>query len=297
MIKKLKNKGKGRKDNKKAAKPVRNEAFEQCMKLLEQFKHSDLVINVVDARNPLACRYGPYDELLEKRLVFVINKIDLVPREVATAWLRTFQKTNLTFALQANKDSTCLSNFLRKIAKPEAPVKILITGFPKVGKRTLEQSLGTIPGISVTVSQGWTWMEVTSDLVSLGCADVSAISTASVTQARDWLSRCSIHSVMDVFGVPFFNDVDIVFPTLDSHKRNASLELFRGLARQGFRFYTAPMAAFVSDSMVGIPPDQAEALKSSDLLDSCECKFLVLGYGTQNAMKPALVQMLIAATE
>ena len=298
MIKKLKKKSKQQKEQQKnTGKPFKNEAFDQCMKLLEQFKQSDIVINVVDARNPNACRYGPYEELLGKRLVFVINKIDLAPREAVIAWMRTLMKTNLTFALQANKDTTCLTNFLKKIPTESSPVNILITGFPKVGKSTLEKSMPSIPGLEITVSRGWTWMEPTSDLVALGCSEVSTISTASIAHARDWLSRCSIHSVMDVFEVPFFNDVDIVFPTIDKNKRSASLEFFRAISHQKLHFYTCPIAAFVSDSMEGIAADQAEALKSADPLDCSECKFLVLGYGTQNVMKSGLAKMLIAAAE
>ena len=67
---------------------------------------SDAVLEVVDARFPSLCRTLSVESAVkeaEKPLIIVLNKSDLVPREVSKAWvdyLRTEQKL-LTVAVSA----------------------------------------------------------------------------------------------------------------------------------------------------------------------------------------------------
>lgn len=296
MLRELKHKSsskKSKKNGKADAIPSENEIlYGSSVKFLQQISQADLVLQLVDARNPTACRYGPYEEAIGRKLCFILNKIDLVPREVASAWLRCLQSTALTFAIQANKDCSCIKNLIERLPKGDEKVKILITGFSHTGKHTLAAELGRIPGVTICVGDSWKWMEVNSDLVAMGCSEVSSILTDSIRHARDFLSRCSIHSVMEAFKVPFFNDVDIVFPAIQNNKRAASLELFRGLIRGDWHFYTAPPGEYVSDKLTGIPEDQQESLKNAKKWHSCEVTYMVLGYGNQNAMKPAVVSLM-----
>jgi nuclear GTP-binding protein len=69
---------------------------------------SDVLLQVLDARDPVGTRLGRAmeDAILshsDKRMVLVLNKIDLVPREVVGAWLSHLRRSHPTIALQANK--------------------------------------------------------------------------------------------------------------------------------------------------------------------------------------------------
>lgn len=54
---------------------------------------ADVILEVLDARNPLGCRSQEVEQAViaagaGKKLVLVLNKIDLVPREVVEEWLK-----------------------------------------------------------------------------------------------------------------------------------------------------------------------------------------------------------------
>jgi nuclear GTP-binding protein len=58
---------------------------------------ADVIIQVLDARDPLACRAPEVERFVrsrgaDKRLVLLLNKIDLVPRHAAEAWLAYFRE-------------------------------------------------------------------------------------------------------------------------------------------------------------------------------------------------------------
>jgi nuclear GTP-binding protein len=69
---------------------------------------ADVLLQVLDARDPVGTRLGKAmeDAILsrsDKRMVMVLNKVDLVPREVVGAWLTHLRRSHPTIALQANK--------------------------------------------------------------------------------------------------------------------------------------------------------------------------------------------------
>ena len=58
---------------------------------------SDVIIQVLDARDPLACRSPEVERFVrrlnpDKRVVLLLNKIDLVPKENVQAWLKYFRE-------------------------------------------------------------------------------------------------------------------------------------------------------------------------------------------------------------
>ena len=57
---------------------------------------ADVVIQVLDARDPLACRCPDVERYIRqtnpnKRIILLLNKMDLVPREVGESWLKYFR--------------------------------------------------------------------------------------------------------------------------------------------------------------------------------------------------------------
>lgn len=65
---------------------------------------ADVILVVLDARDPEACRSEKLETDIRangKRLVFLLNKIDLVPAEAVEAWLAYYRKIAPTMAFKA----------------------------------------------------------------------------------------------------------------------------------------------------------------------------------------------------
>ncbi len=126
-------------------------------------READVVIEVLDARAPDKFRYRNIERRLKrmgKVVILVINKADLLPKEVLDAWKRKFQREFPTVFLSATKRLG--TRFLRKtILKyaPKVPVKVAIVGYPNVGKSSVinvlkgRHSAGTspVPGFTKAV--------------------------------------------------------------------------------------------------------------------------------------------------
>lgn len=159
---------------------------------------SDVLLMVLDARDPMGCRSSVVEkELLRreaegKRLVFVLNKIDLVPRENVEQWLlflrRSYptipfksstqnQRNNLssrsvptakgTTSLPASSKmgAECLGadaliNLLKNYSRSSTSMKGSITagviGFPNVGKSSVVNSLKRSRACGVGAMPGFT---------------------------------------------------------------------------------------------------------------------------------------------
>ncbi|ORX45396.1 hypothetical protein BCR36DRAFT_585702 [Piromyces finnis] len=120
----------------------------------------DIVLEVIDARDPIGTRTVEIEESLTKEnkiIIIVINKIDLVPREVVTEWVKYFSAeypvVPVYCATPENKNkSVGLETLIKycknyrdsvksKIDLKEKPVTVGVIGFPGAGKFTLIESL------------------------------------------------------------------------------------------------------------------------------------------------------------
>ena len=79
-----------RKEALKGAGPARN-FFKELRQVIDQ---SDIVLELLDARDPMGCRCTQVEaEIIKsKKLVLVLNKIDLVPLPVAHAWKKKLEQ-------------------------------------------------------------------------------------------------------------------------------------------------------------------------------------------------------------
>ncbi|XP_014117344.1 PREDICTED: guanine nucleotide-binding protein-like 3-like protein [Pseudopodoces humilis] len=150
---------------------------------------SDVVLEVLDARDPQGCRSPRLEGALrpQQRLVLVLNKIDLVPRDVVAAWLKHLRPQCPTVAFKACTQQQSRNLKQSRVPAAAAPEEVLaggacvgaesllhilsnygrcggsrssitvgVVGYPNVGKSSLINSLkrsracgvGAVPGVT-----------------------------------------------------------------------------------------------------------------------------------------------------
>ncbi|TIA88459.1 hypothetical protein E3P99_02582 [Wallemia hederae] len=151
---------------------------------------SDVILMVLDARDPQSCRSATIEREIRRRegegkkLVFVLNKIDLVPKENVEAWLQFLRVQYPTVAFKAStqqqrtnlsqkrggggssgaSSSDCygadglvnlLKNYTRN-ANLKTSIVCGIIGFPNVGKSSVVNSLKRSKACGVGATPGFT---------------------------------------------------------------------------------------------------------------------------------------------
>ncbi|XP_038204883.1 guanine nucleotide-binding protein-like 3 [Arvicola amphibius] len=141
-----------------------------CRELKKVIEASDVVLEVLDARDPLGCRCPQVEEAVvksgHKKLVLVLNKSDLVPKENLENWLNYLNKELPTVVFKASTNMKYREKILKVKKKPvplqsktccgkDALYKLLksfqqscgkdiqvgVIGFPNVGKSSIINSL------------------------------------------------------------------------------------------------------------------------------------------------------------
>lgn len=133
---------------------------------------SDIIVLVLDARDPEGCRSRLVEEEVRrreaegKRLVFVLNKIDLVPKSNAQNWLKHLRHSAPTLPFrsasqnQRSNLSSSTAPALLKLLKAYGPkagsVTVGVVGYPNVGKSSLINSLKRSKVCAVAAQPGHT---------------------------------------------------------------------------------------------------------------------------------------------
>ncbi|GAB4379274.1 MAG: ribosome biogenesis GTPase YlqF [Elainellaceae cyanobacterium] len=120
--------------------------------LLEQLKKVDVVLEVRDARIPLATYHPQVQQWTgNKERVLVLNRVDMIPPEVQQAWTEWFKAEGVTpyftnanqgkgvsLLFQATKSAGEKMNQRRRDrGMLPRPVRAVVIGFPNVGKSAL----------------------------------------------------------------------------------------------------------------------------------------------------------------
>lgn len=136
---------------------------------------SDILVQVLDARDPMGTRSKHLEEMLRKdrphkHLIFVLNKCDLVPTWATARWVRILSKDYPTLAFHASLTNPfgkgSLIQLLRQFAqlhadKPQITVGFI--GYPNVGKSSVINTLRSKKVCSVAPIPGETkvWQYIT----------------------------------------------------------------------------------------------------------------------------------------
>ena len=152
----------------------------------EDMKLIDLVIELVDARVPLASRNPDLDELGKgKARVVLLNKADLADQRMNEAWTRYFQEQGfLVLKVNARSGSGLkqLNGVVQEACREKIerdrkrgilnrPVRAMVVGIPNVGKSTFINSFAgkactkTVNKPGVTKGIQWIRLKLTLELL------------------------------------------------------------------------------------------------------------------------------------
>merc|ERR1719331_900615 len=171
---------------------TRKAFFRDLRKVIEQ---ADVLVQVLDARDPNSCRCRELEKEITdrgKRVVLVMNKIDLIPQEATVAWLANLRKDFPTVAFKAAQTSKSggaqkpvhtstkaeeasagvlassftvvgadrllqlLKNYSRVSADKKRQITVGVVGYPNVGKSSVINSLKRSAAVKVGATAGGT---------------------------------------------------------------------------------------------------------------------------------------------
>ncbi|RXG72440.1 Nucleolar GTP-binding protein 2 [Armadillidium vulgare] len=136
---------------------------------------SDVVLQVLDARDPMGTRSSLVEKYLKtekphKHLVFVLNKVDLVPVWVTQKWVACLSQEYPSLAFHSSLTNSfgkgALISLLRQFAKlhnDKKQISVGLIGYPNVGKSSIINTLRAKKVCNVAPIAGETkvWQYVT----------------------------------------------------------------------------------------------------------------------------------------
>ncbi len=129
----------------------------------EAIDEADVVIEVVDARDPVGTRNRKIESLVRedgKPLLLVMNKADLVPKEWAEEYKRKSEIPVVFISARERKGTGILRREIKRLARPlleeKERVKVALIGYPNVGKSTIINTLKGKKAVKTAPIPGYT---------------------------------------------------------------------------------------------------------------------------------------------
>ena len=133
--------------------------------LKEQLKRVDVVLEVRDARIPLASHHPQLKQWIgEKPRIIILNRMDMIPPDLQQQWRTYFKEQSQTVYFTnakqgkgikpiksaAQKTGIAMNQRRRERGMRDRPVRAVVIGFPNVGKSAL---INRLVGKKVVVSE------------------------------------------------------------------------------------------------------------------------------------------------
>jgi nuclear GTP-binding protein len=158
---------------------------------------SDVILHVIDARNVPGTRCRMIeshirDHAPHKHLVFILNKIDLVPNWVAKRWMGELAKDRPTIAFHASMTQAfgkgALISLLRQFGtlhQDKKQISVGVIGYPNVGKSSVINTLISKKSCKVAPIPGetkiWQYITLFKRIALIDCPGV-VVDTAGDTE-------------------------------------------------------------------------------------------------------------------
>merc|ERR1712110_463448 len=149
---------------------------------------SDVILQVLDARDPLGTRSDYIEQYMKKEkahkhLVFILNKVDLVPTWVTQKWVAILSQEYPTVAMHASIKHPfgkgAVINLLRQFARLHSDKKQISVGFigyPNVGKSSVINALRSKKVCNVAPIPGetkvWQYITLMKNIFLVDCPGV-----------------------------------------------------------------------------------------------------------------------------
>ena len=158
---------------------------------------SDVILHVIDARNVPGTRCTVIEKHIaknapHKHLVFVLNKIDLVPNWVAKRWIGELAQIRPTIAFHASMTHAfgkgALISLLRQFGKltDKKQISVGVIGYPNVGKSSVINTLISKKSCKVAPVPGetkiWQYITLFRNVSLIDCPGV-VVDSAGDTEA------------------------------------------------------------------------------------------------------------------
>ena len=256
------------------------------MSLLETFTKHEKIIILLDARAPQAGRYKAFEVLLKDKLIYCLNKIDLVPREMVIGWISYLSNIAPTIALSALDTAEPLIDYL----KQNSITDICITGLFNSGKETLAKKLADF---HPEVTKDWRFLSTTYEHLIIEAMENIKLQTI-IEQLPIFLEQCTPQSLMEVFGYTYVTSSAAVFYTLKGNSDDLVdiiNKLLKDFWNGVYPFYSPPPTQTYDLSFAStLSEPQKAALRKLKILDAIEKPFVVLiEPDAMNKMIPSLL--------
>lgn len=199
--------------------------------------NADVILHVLDARDPAGTRSTAIEEMIlsnaGKKLVYVLNKADLVPRQVLSGWLQYLRQYHPAVPFKCNTQSQkgnlgrtsgkigklddnallshqaigveellgLMKNYCRNNGgQAKASISVGVVGMPNVGKSSLINSLTRTRAVNVSSTPGHTkiMQEVILDK-NIRLLDSPGVVFADADQGSTVLRNCvNVEEMEDV---------------------------------------------------------------------------------------------------
>ncbi|KAK5126585.1 hypothetical protein LTR85_009519 [Meristemomyces frigidus] len=223
---------------------------------------SDVVIHVLDARDPLGTRCRSVEKYIReeaphKHLLFLLNKCDLVPTSVAAKWVKLLSQEYPTLAFHASLTNSfgkgTLISLLRQFSSLHSSRKQISVGFigyPNTGKSSIINTLRKKKVCTVAPIPGETkvWQYITL-MKRIYLIDCPGIVPPSMTDSPEDILLRGVVRVENVENPAQY--IPAVLARCKKHhlERTYDLKIWAGVAGEG----KEDEASASRDQMVGTP--------------------------------------------
>jgi len=157
-------------------KKIVNKIIDEC----------DIILLVLDARDPELTRNKELEKKIKakgKKLIYVLNKADLVPKGILEKWKEVFGENTVFVSAKRRLGTRILRNMikqsLKEMGKKEG--KVGIVGYPNVGKSSIINALTgkrkALTGSVAGLTKGEQWVRLTKN--------IKLMDTPGVLEMRD----------------------------------------------------------------------------------------------------------------